>query len=53
MARFFESTDGWEALVLDDRAVPRYPRHQPLSAAETALVDGWLSRVGAEKAASD
>ncbi|WP_417678402.1 gamma-glutamylcyclotransferase family protein [Pseudodonghicola sp.] len=46
-ARFFATTDGWEAPILNDRAAPRYPRHQKLSAAETAFVDGRLARLGA------
>ncbi len=44
VARFFETTDGWDAPVLDDRAQPRYPRHQDLSAAERALTDQWLHK---------
>lgn len=43
---FFATTDGWEVPVLDDRAAPRYPRHQGLSAAERALVDRLLAGVG-------
>jgi hypothetical protein len=43
--RFFSTTDGWEAPILDDRAEPRYPRHQNLSAAETAFVDTRLARL--------
>jgi len=42
--RFFETTDGWDAQIRDDRAGPIYPRAQVLSAAETALVDHWLAR---------
>lgn len=45
--RFFATTDGWEAPILDDRAEPRYPRHQQLRPEEIALVDGHLSRVSA------
>jgi hypothetical protein len=33
--------------ILNDRAAPRYPRHQRLSAAETAQVDAMLRAVGA------
>jgi hypothetical protein len=44
---FFATTDGWDAPVLDDRAAPRYPRHQQLSVAERALVDRFLSQYGA------
>ena len=46
VARFFETTDGWEAPVLDDRAAPIYPRHQVLAAQERALVDGFLEDSG-------
>lgn len=47
VARFFATTAGWEAPFLDDRAVPRYPRAQRLTPAETALVDAGLATVGA------
>jgi len=43
---FFATTRGWEAPVLNDRARPRYPRHQRLSRAETTLVDAGLARLG-------
>lgn len=43
VARFFETTHGWETPVLNDRAAPRYPRHQKLSKSETALVDDHLA----------
>ena len=46
-ARFFDTTDGWDAPVLDDRAAPRYPRHCLLSVAERRFVDDQLRRVGA------
>lgn len=39
---FFETTDGWEAPILDDRAAPSYPRHQKLSEEERRFVDGQL-----------
>ena len=45
--RFFATTDGWDTPVLNDRVQPRYPRHQQLSASETALVDHHLSRLSA------
>ena len=45
VARFFATTDGWDAPIRDDRAAPVYPRAQALTASETALVDGWLARV--------
>ena len=47
--RFFATTAGWDAPVLDDRAAPRYPRAQRLDAAETALVNDGLARVGARR----
>ncbi len=43
VTRFFETTDGWETPILNDRAEPRYPRAQRLSAQETALVDQHLA----------
>ncbi len=46
VARFFATTDGWEAPVLDDRAPPIYPRHQVLTVEERALVDGFLREAG-------
>ena len=44
--RFFETTQGWEAPVLDDRAAPRYPRAQTLTARERGLVDAALAALG-------
>jgi hypothetical protein len=49
VARFFASTEGWQAPVLDDRAAPLYPRAQRLSAAETALVDAHLAQTGSPR----
>ena len=43
VADFFATTDGWDTLVLNDRAAPKYPRAQILSAQETALVDQHLA----------
>ncbi len=43
---FFETTEGWDAPILNDRATPRYPRHQTLTDEETGLVDDALSRFG-------
>ena len=45
--RFFETTDGWDAPILDDRTAPRYPRHQGLTDAERALIDRWLDTLNA------
>jgi hypothetical protein len=50
VTRFFDTTLGWDTPVLDDRAHPRYPRAQTLSASETALVDENLTRLGATRA---
>lgn len=47
VARFLATTEGWEAPILNDRAEPRYPRHQPLRSDETALVDDCLNTVSA------
>jgi len=46
VARFIATTDGWDAPILDDRAAPRYPRHQPLSEDERRLFDTRLSQLG-------
>jgi len=42
-AHFFATTGGWPPSVLDDRAAPRYPRHQTLAPGERALVDRHLA----------
>ena len=47
VTRFFATTDGWEAPIINDRTAPQYPRTQQLSPDETALVDAMLSDVGA------
>lgn len=44
---FFETTDGWEVPILDDRAAPRYRRAQRLSGAEREMVDEGIARVDA------
>jgi hypothetical protein len=43
VARFFETTDGWDTPIVDDRAAPRYPRAQTLTSSETAIVDAHLA----------
>ncbi len=45
--RFFATTDGWEAPILNDRAAPQYGRYCPVGADERALVDDYLATVGA------
>jgi len=47
-ARFFETTSGWDAPVLDDRARPVYPRHQSLTASERDYVNRQLAALGAK-----
>ena len=51
VARFFETTDGWDAPVLLDREAPKYPRHQVLSGAERNLTDAWLDRLNVSRLA--
>lgn len=45
-ADFFATTRGWDSPILNDRAEPRYPRHQQLTRRETACVDGHLAELG-------
>ncbi|MCQ0092214.1 gamma-glutamylcyclotransferase family protein [Roseovarius sp. M141] len=42
---FFDTTDGWDAPVLDDRADPHYPRACRLSGEERDTVDAALTRL--------
>jgi len=44
---FFETTDGWDAPILDDRDAPIYSRHQKLTRSETMLVNDYLSTLSA------
>lgn len=44
--RFFETTQGWDTPILDDRDRPRYPRAQRLTARERGLVDAALRNLG-------
>ncbi|SLN21109.1 hypothetical protein ROA7450_00745 [Roseovarius albus] len=46
VSRFFETTDGWDAPIINDRSDPIYPRHQNLSPYERALVDEHLRSRG-------
>lgn len=48
-ARFFDTTDGWEAPVLDDRAAPVYRRHTAPGAAVEAVTDAALERLGVRR----
>ncbi len=45
--RFIGTTDGWEAPILNDRAEPRYPRHQQLRPDEKEFVDERLKSISA------
>ncbi|SFH09457.1 gamma-glutamylcyclotransferase family protein [Sulfitobacter dubius] len=47
-ARFFDTTDGWDTPILDDRAAPIYPRHQTLTEAETTVVDQHMNRLSVQ-----
>ncbi len=49
VARFFATTVGWDTPILNDRAAPRYPRHQTLTVAEQALVDDNIDRLAAQR----
>lgn len=40
---FFDTTNGFEGPILDDRADPIYPRHQTLSVGERRVVDNALA----------
>lgn len=41
--RFFSTTDGWDAPILDDRAHPQYLRHRDVGADVRHLVDRHLA----------
>lgn len=45
-AHFFDTTSGWDAPILNDRAGPQYPRAQTLTPTERAIVDDGLRRLG-------
>lgn len=47
VTRFFDTTDGWDTPILNDREAPRYPRHKALSTHEKSLVEDHLTRVSA------
>jgi hypothetical protein len=48
VAAFFETTSGWDAPILNDRAAPLYPRAQVLTSFETGLVDAHLQALFAQ-----
>ena len=45
---FAETTAGWHAPVLDDRAAPLYPRAQTLEDGERRMVDDLLVQMGSD-----
>lgn len=42
---FFDTTDGWQAPILDDRTNPAYPRALPLTRQEKTLLDHHMRRM--------
>ncbi|QMU58626.1 MAG: gamma-glutamylcyclotransferase [Boseongicola sp.] len=48
VTNFFETTDGWDAPILNDRDDPIYPRHQILTRDETALSDHHMQKLGVQ-----
>lgn len=44
--RFFDTTENWDAPILNDRATPRYPRAQTLTGDERAWIDAELKGRG-------
>lgn len=46
--RFFETTDGWDTPILNDRVDPLYPRYQQLTRQQTALVDAYVAQLPAQ-----
>ncbi|MEM8555941.1 MAG: gamma-glutamylcyclotransferase family protein [Pseudomonadota bacterium] len=44
---FFDTTDGWDTPVWDDRDAPVYPRHRIVSDQVRAQVDSQLARLSA------
>ena len=48
VAHFFDTTDGWDTPIINDRDAPVYPRHQTLTAKQTSLVDAHLNRLFAQ-----
>lgn len=48
VARFFETTTGWDAPIATDRHAPVYSRHQALTRKERALVDRHLDALACQ-----
>jgi len=45
VARFFRTTDGWDAPFLDDRAAPIKARRRQADPSIYPLVDAWLEKI--------
>ncbi len=45
VARFFDTTDGWDAPMMDDRAAPIYPRAVVPACSVRRLIDEHLDRL--------
>jgi hypothetical protein len=48
VARFFETTSGWDMGLRNDRAAPEYPRAQSCTDRERAMVDAALRDLGVD-----
>lgn len=51
--RFFETTDGWDTPVLDDRPAPIYRRHTAPGAAVREITDAALARLSVRRMSLD
>lgn len=48
VAQFFETTEGWDRPIFNDRSNPAYPRYHHLTKAEMDLVDHHLDLLSAQ-----
>ena len=46
LKHFFETTDGWDRPIQNDRATPIYPRSRELAPIEKELVDDMINDRG-------
>lgn len=53
VGRFFATTDGWDAPIIDDRRAPRYARHRVLPRRLRSTVERHLGEVGARLTAPE
>jgi len=49
VTRFFQTTDGWDTPILDDRATPIYPRAVIPEPATRRMIDGHLDRLAVRR----